>query len=187
MEYFCPKEGCVKEFKDRKSLEQHLLLYDCDYKLEKLSDKAKVLCSEKLDQNVSSCCAVTMKMKESIQSEVNAEMGWALKMKKKKTMFSKAQKDFLIEKFNTGKICGRKVDPYTAAEEMRLSDKFKKDEFLTAQQIGSFFSRLTQQEKRNQDENDLRAAEEEDIKMNIKREILSALENKQEDSYVLYQ
>ena len=71
------------------------------------------------------------------------------------------------EKYNVGKTTGRKVDPYSAAEEMRNSGKFKRAEFLSGQQISSFFSRLCQNEKKTSAE-DYEAAELEDTKQNIK-------------------
>ena len=76
------------------------------------------------------------------------EMEWALKAKRKLYAFTKGQKEYMTEKFNIGKISGCKIDPYTAAEDMRLSGKFERVEFLTGQQMGSFSSPLARQDKK---------------------------------------
>ena len=68
------------------------------------------------------------------------EMEWSLQAKGKRNAFTKGQKEYMTEKFNIGKTCGCKIDPYTAAEDMRLSSRFERVEFRTGQKIGSFFS-----------------------------------------------
>ncbi|CAG2254947.1 unnamed protein product [Mytilus edulis] len=75
-------------------------------------------------------------------------MGWALKETKARVTFIAQQKEFMVDKFNIGKVTGNKVDPYVAAEEMRMSGKFKRSEYLSGQQISSYFSRLFQQDKK---------------------------------------
>lgn len=85
---------------------------------------------------------------QSISTEVEVddytpplkEMGWALKVHKPKTRFTEDQKQFLLDKFNAGKVTGRKEDPLKVAEEMRTEqrngqNRFRKSEFLTSQQI----------------------------------------------------
>ena len=76
------------------------------------------------------------------------EMGWALKENRKRNAFTKGQNEYMTEKINIGKISGCKIDPYTAAEDMRSSGNFERVEFLTGQHIGSYFSRLAQQNKK---------------------------------------
>ena len=75
-------------------------------------------------------------------------MGWALRAKKKKTVFSTEQKQYMKEKFEVGKRTGKKVDPFYAADEMRNLGQFKKKDFLSEQQIASFFSRLAQMDRK---------------------------------------
>lgn len=65
------------------------------------------------------------------------EMGWALKVHKPKTRFTEDQKQFLLDKFNSGKVTGRKEDPLKVTEEMRTEqrngqNRFRKSEFLTS-------------------------------------------------------
>lgn len=68
--------------------------------------------------------------------------------KVKRTRFTANQKDYLIKKFDLGEISGRKADPESVARAMmgaRDSEGnrlFTSAEFLTSQQVASFFSRL---------------------------------------------
>ncbi|MES9882798.1 MAG: hypothetical protein ABW185_18170, partial [Sedimenticola sp.] len=101
-------------------------------------------------------------------------IGWALKTKKPKTVFSSAQKKFMVDKFQIGKTTGKKVDPHVAAAEMLNGGVFKKKEFLTGQQIASYFSRLSQQGKHT-DAGDYAAATDEVVKNEIKSKIATNL------------
>jgi len=73
--------------------------------------------------------------------------GWALKSPKKSTRFNDAQKRYLEDKFVLGQETGHKLDPARVARDMRFAkDKegrrqFTVREFLTAQQVQSFFFR----------------------------------------------
>ena len=77
-----------------------------------------------------------------------ASEGWALKGAKRVERFSENQKSYLQAKFNIGQASGRKLDPEVVAKEMpraRATDGerlFLVDEFLSPQQISSFFSRM---------------------------------------------
>lgn len=109
------------------------------------------------------------------------EMGWALKVHKPKTRFTEDQKQFFLDKFNAGKVTGRKEDPLKVAEEMRTEqrngqNRFRKSEFLTSQQISSFFSRISMKEK-NMDRDDVLAATEEERLFLFKNEILKTFHN----------
>ncbi|CAC5390177.1 unnamed protein product [Mytilus coruscus] len=55
--FICSMDGCIQEFKNQISLDQHLLQGSCEYKLEKgpLKDQAKVLYAQKLSNNVHHC------------------------------------------------------------------------------------------------------------------------------------
>ena len=73
--------------------------------------------------------------------------GWALKQTKKSGRLSETQKKYLNEKFSIGQQTGHKVDPLSVARDMRYARNaegkrsFTRDEFLSAQQIQSYFSR----------------------------------------------
>ena len=74
--------------------------------------------------------------------------GWALKTTRKPYRFNEKQKSFLTSKFDIGQKTGHKMDPEVVSREMRRTKGtngerlFTRSEFLTAQQVGSFFSRL---------------------------------------------
>ena len=75
-------------------------------------------------------------------------MGWALKSSGKRVRFTETQKAYLSEVFKVGEETGQKADPVTVSRLMRKAKAldgsriFKKDEFLSPQQISGFFSRL---------------------------------------------
>lgn len=75
-----------------------------------------------------------------------------------------------MKKFNIGKFTGNKVDPYLAAEQMRVCGKFSREEFISGQQISSFFSRLFHQDKKSCS-TDYEAAVYEETKDNFKSAI----------------
>lgn len=77
-----------------------------------------------------------------------AQEGWALREAKKAYCFNEKQRSYLEAQFNLGQTTGRKLNPDIIAKEMRHplgSDGkrlFQPSEFLTVQQITSFFGRL---------------------------------------------
>ena len=83
------------------------------------------------------------------QSTTALTEGWALRPTKRAYRFSEKQKAYLTAKFNIGQSTGRKVDASLVARDMRRAYSsngerlFKSSEFLTAQQISSYFSRLS--------------------------------------------
>ncbi|CAB4024260.1 Hypothetical predicted protein [Paramuricea clavata] len=83
-------------------------------------------------------------------------MGWALKTTKRRPRFGKNVKGYLIEKFQAGETSGNKADPRTVSREMKFKKDgngklfFQPDEWKTAQQIKSFFSRYSATLRRQQ-------------------------------------
>ena len=95
--------------------------------------------------------------------------GWALKMTKKATHFNEKQKEYLEEKFLLGQETGHKAKAVTIAQEMRYARdeggnrRFTINEFLTPQQVTSFFSRMASKLKNKDEEilkEDMTAAED---------------------------
>ena len=66
----------------------------------------------------------------------------------KSARFNDAEKKYLEDKFNLGQQTGRKVDPERVVKDIRFAKKadgsrlFSSNEFLSAQQIQSFLSRM---------------------------------------------
>lgn len=69
-----------------------------------------------------------------------------MKTRRETKRFTPKQIQYLTDKFNVGAQTGRKYDPHDIAKQMRSDELFKnnKDQWLTWQQIGSFWSRLAQ-------------------------------------------
>ena len=184
--FSCPREGCVRVFQRLSSLERHLSLEKCTRALERQSlfDLAKTQYATHLQEGVGAI--PTLKSQGSIvpkEAIPNVHEGWALKETKKAYRFNDAQRAYLEAKFNIGKSTGRKVDAEAVAKEMRRSvgsdgkRLFNVSEFLTPQQVTSFFSRLAakSREKINPRDEDLRAHEEEMNYAAARCDILSKL------------
>ena len=86
------------------------------------------------------------------QSPVTSKMGWALKKTTGKVRFSEAIKDLLLKTFNDGEESGAKADPKEVAARIRNIRRGKKIfdrfEWLSVQQVKSYFSRLSVLQKR---------------------------------------
>ncbi|CAC5399566.1 unnamed protein product [Mytilus coruscus] len=101
--FICSMDGCIREFKNHISLDQHLLQGSCEYKLEKGPLKIRqILYAQKLSNNVHHCPDMqTVLLENACTSGLSAkEIGWALKVKKKNIFFSIKQKEFMTDLFN---------------------------------------------------------------------------------------
>ena len=100
--------------------------------------------------------------------------GWALRSSKTSTRFSEAQRWYLESKFKVGQETRLKLDPVDVARDMRYArdqqgaKMFTVDEFLTAQQVQSYFSRRASKlrhshsdDPESEQDDDVMAAEEE--------------------------
>ena len=87
------------------------------------------------------------------QSETSLSQGWAIRQTKKATRFNENQRSYLDEKFLIGQSTGIKADPWQVARDLRNARtesgkrRFSIDEFLTPQQIKSYFSIKTAKTK----------------------------------------
>lgn len=147
----CPNSGCTKEYQRYTGLEKHLLVGKCQLAPERetLMDKAKVLYAAKLNEGASAKPHFkAAEVQEQIEDPVILPAGWALKSPSRSTRFSSRQKNYLDSKFAIGQETGHKADPDAVAHDMRYSKDsegkrlFTVDEFLTPQQIKSYFSRM---------------------------------------------
>ena len=84
------------------------------------------------------------------------DKGWAFKSTKRTTKKEEKVKAFLVQKFNQGVAGGQKADPVHVAREMKsIRDssgklQFKSDEWRTAQQISTFFARMSALQRQGQ-------------------------------------
>lgn len=161
-------EGCVRVFQRVSALEKHLSLDKCTRRPEKLSvmDLAKLGYRHHLEEGAGVLPTITPT--SGAKEAATLKEGWALKASRKSYRFNKTQKIYLNAKFRIGQTTGRKVNAETVAREMRRARDsdgkrlFSITEFLSSQQIASYFSRLSAA-NRNQDveEADIEAVQEE--------------------------
>ena len=156
--FSCPAEGCIKNYHRYSSLETHLEYGVCKLQLERQSllDKAKAMYVEKLLHGAGEQPV----MKSSDTLLVNRydmlPQGWALRTTKSSKRFNERQKSYLNEKFNNGNETGHKLDQVTVSQDMRFAKdqdgnrRFTLNEFLTPQQIQSYFSRKASKKKKGQ-------------------------------------
>ncbi|CAC5394751.1 unnamed protein product [Mytilus coruscus] len=166
----------VQKFSNQRAVDDHILLGNCSIDgSERLNvtERAKYIYASKIMQMYPSN---KDKLPSVPSNDFNTNhntylpMGWALKETKARVTFNAQQKEFMVDKFNIGKVTGKKVDPYVAAEEMRMSGKFKRSEYLSGQHISSYFSRLFQQDKKTSSDDCVPALCEEN-KENVKTTI----------------
>ena len=141
-----------------------------------LADRTKVLYAQKLEDGNLGVSFTKQSDNNNNAATDKLNKGWALKVNKPKTIFTLDQKAYLHEKFMIGKTTGRKEDPSKVAEEMRYvlkngENRFTRSQYLTSQQIASYFSRLVQKEKKI-DETDLIAATADSKCSVLKRKVL---------------
>ena len=149
--FCCPEKACTGTYMKHSGLEKHVLSGKHSYQEEKesLLDLAKRKYAEVLSQEQG---AIPKIRREDIVDNEEAvdplPEGWALKTIKRAARFSRKQKEFLEERFEVGEVTGCKEDPVKVAKQMRLAKdskgqrRFNPSEYLTSQQISSFFSRL---------------------------------------------
>jgi len=153
--FYCPEEGCVKVYRYRRFLDQHLDVGKHNFKLHEESqyDNLRRKWAQK-------CTSVKAPNPTSLpvqgttsHSSARVPMGWALPKSKQGKRFSLQVKTFLLEQFMIGEETGLKVTPQETSKRMRsMRDSkgkkvFGKEDWLTVQQITSYFSRLASMKK----------------------------------------
>ena len=191
--FFCPEEGCIRSFQRFSSLQRHLDYGSHKYALEHetLYDKAVLAYAAKLEQGATAevpeiPTAADIHLQQPLQESV-LRMGWALKSTKQRKRLSEKQKKYLLDIYLIGESTGYKAEPAAVAKSMRKSKNsdgdllFEASEFLTPQQIASFFSRLSAKralltaddEDEDEIEEDLREAMEEQNLDDLSKEVVN--------------
>lgn len=145
--FSCQNEECILSFPTYESMEGHMLIGDCQLRLPDRSsvDVVKTTYLEKL--HATNSLPILMDCVSSVCHDIKLSKGWAMKEERKCKRFNDKQKKYLVEKFNKGVVTGRKEDPEKVAADMKTAKGedgkrlFLLEEFLTSQQIISFFSR----------------------------------------------
>ena len=152
----CPEVGCVKVFVLRKNLEKHMDVGKHFYYIHKegsYDDIKRKWASRCVDvgtvkELTAEATALTGEEKGQ-PPVVISETGWALKKAKPGVRFSEPVKEFLKGIFLKGEETGQKADPAEVASKLRSvrtqdgGKMFQRSEWLTVQQVKSYFSRLS--------------------------------------------
>ena len=146
--FSCPVQGCVSTFQRHSNLEYHMFYGKCRLLEERntLLDKAKIIYEEKLSEGTTTQPFISSQPVSMPSTRVLPE-GWALKMSRKAVRFNEHQKQYLDDKFRLGQETGHKADPTQVARDLRHAKsergnrRFTVGEFLSPQQIQSYFSR----------------------------------------------
>ena len=198
--FLCPKEGCTRAFQRHSSLERHIAFGTCSKAIERetLLDLAKLKYAAILQEGESSLPTITATSSSATESPVARSEGWALKQAKKAYRFNEEQRQYLEAKFNIGQENGMKVDAETVSKEMRRARAsngerlFRVSEFLTAQQVASFFSRMAAKVRQQtipegiSADPDIIAMEDEQNFSSAKEAVMTALNVKHPVSYDQY-
>lgn len=189
--FFCPEEGCIKSYQRFAALQYHL---DCGkhertLERETLLDRAARGYAVRLEEQFKRVPQM-QQCSESGTAE-NAPllpMGWALKASQvSRARFNEKQKNYLLSKFLIGEQTGQKVNACTVARSMISArdtngDRlFTSAEFLTGQQIASYFSRLAsrrtlQDRNSTQTESDDESAEAEMAFSDLRGDVLETVQ-----------
>ena len=166
--FSCPNVGCIKVYQRHCALENHLFYGKCEYLpvREILMDKAKVLYHDKLVREASALPFVKGVSHHCATKTEAPPQGWALRSRKKSTRFSEAQRC---------RIQRDVARDIRYARNQQGAKLVTVDEFLTAQQIQSYFLRRASKLRHShsddpeseQDEDVFLAAEEELAHQNV--------------------
>ena len=148
--FSCPEEGCVRVYMRYKNLENHLACGNHKRISDKetFHDKAKILYGERVSSDVRPVPSLNASVTDVPVDEIHTK-GWALAKKRAEVRFSAKQKDYLNRRFNEGETTSAKVDANDVSKQMRYAKDnegrrmFTFSEFLSPQQIGNYFSRLS--------------------------------------------
>ena len=172
--FHCPNEGCIKVYQRHSALEKHMSYGKCELHPERASllDQAKQMYHVKFTERTSAGATSHDSGAPALESDAQTNQlprGWALEQTKKTGRFNEAQKQYLDDKFEISQQTGHKLDPVSVARDMRYAKNaegnrlFTRGEFLTAQQIQSYFSRQAgklRHQHAEDDNNDQEAAVE---------------------------
>lgn len=149
--FACPEEGCTMSYQYHSNLMNHLTSGIHNYQPERITLRDAAIQSYKHKLETTSLFPNLLDLKDAIESFFTTtantdglkqlERGWALRKQKQTKLFNEKQRKYLLQKFEDGKRMKRKFDPKVIADEMKRNNLFEKSEFLTWQQIASFWSR----------------------------------------------
>ena len=154
--YSCQETGCVLTFKTQAEADNHMdtgkhrLEVDCESMYDRVRRKwAGIVTGVTFAPDVPTTSSKGENSGSAFREHDPRPLGWALKVTKRPTRMTDNVKTFLMKKFEEGTRTGNKADPVRVAREMKTLRNedgeltFKPEEWRTAQQISSLFSRQT--------------------------------------------
>lgn len=152
--FYCPNVSCVKVFVTSRALEKHLDVGKHFFRLQSkgtydtIKQKWSLKCTSISTYTQDTQPSEQMETTVAHPSSAGSEMGWALRKSSAKVRFSKPIKEFLLKIFLEGEKSRKKADPKevsTRIKHMKRKGKkvFDKSQWLSAQQVKSYFSRLS--------------------------------------------
>ena len=175
--YSCPEQGCVKIYKEFKSLQKHLDVGRHVIKLERESAYDNIIvkwaetCKTVSGDYVQGEIGVAPSMTESPSVAADSPLlgeGWALKKAKKSARFSERVRSFLQGTFFQGEQTGVMANPADIASKMKSlrsangNKLFSKEEWISTLQVARYFSRLSALNKRGVLKQNVTASQEEE-------------------------
>ncbi|KAK2552400.1 hypothetical protein P5673_026481 [Acropora cervicornis] len=165
--YSCPEQGCVKIYKEFKSLQKHLDVGRHLIKLERESDYDNIIA--KWAETCKTVSGDYVQESPSVAADSpSLEEGWALKKAKKSARFSERVRSFLQGTFFQGEQTSVKANPADIASKMKSlrsangNKLFSKEEWLSTLQVARYFSRLSALNKRGFLKQNVTASQEEE-------------------------
>ncbi|XP_064652776.1 uncharacterized protein LOC135503235 [Lineus longissimus] len=142
----CLEPTCSKTFKTQEDLDLHIAAGK--HSLDLVDTKFDTI-ARKWASTVSDVTTTTRPMMtgDSDMSPATNPVpaGWAVKAPRQSKRFAQQVKDFLFEEFMRGANTGKKENPGLVAK--KIKNQFERDDWLTTQQVSSYFSRLAAQQK----------------------------------------
>ena len=173
----CPEPGCQEFFKSLCELEIHAEIGNhgnrpvsesfYDRMRREWAERFSTVDPVQADRNTSGS-GIHSSEETADTPPSDLSQGWALSKPRVSTRFTPKVKAYLNAKFNLGEKRGLRADPNQVSADMRNARdeenkrRFCREEWLTKNQIKSFFSRLASAKRKGQDDVDDRA-ELEDI------------------------
>ena len=155
VQFPCPEEGCIKTYQSFQSLQKHLDVGKHLVKLERESNydtikkKWAETCKEVSGSYVHHAATASSSSSVAASAHNPVSLGWALKATRKSVRFTENIKVYLKQKFMEGEETGRKANPSDVASKIKTlrtatgEKMFAKDEWLVANQVARYFSRLS--------------------------------------------
>lgn len=153
--FSCPEEGCIKTYKSFHSLQKHLdvgkhlLKPERESTYDTIKKKWAETCKDVAGSYVHQPAAHPFTSSVAASADNAMSLGWALKTTRKSVRFTEKIKTYLKNKFLEGEETGRKANPNDVATKIKTlrtatgQKMFTKDEWLAANQVARYFSRLS--------------------------------------------